>query len=206
MKLDPVEPENEQSGLPSSKYVSHSLVTTNLGTCISIVPRAWGEHAGFVLVKGAVAGKRSLVRIQSRCAYGEVFGSRQCDCGPQIDRACAEIKTAGAGIVFYLEQEGRSAGLLSKALAYREADRSGMRTFDFYEQAGIGADPRQYDVVVDVLKDLSVDRVTLMTGNLAKADALVAGGIDVEITPLNVELDPASLDYVLAKRNRGHLI
>ncbi len=108
------------------------------------------------------------------------------------------------GLLFYLEQEGRGAGLRPKAAAYEAAERSGADTFTVYEELGLTADPRKYEHVSDVLLAMSIRSVRLLTNNPRKVAALRARDIAVDIVPLVVETSEYAENYIASKRHRGH--
>ncbi|MEV0248696.1 GTP cyclohydrolase II [Nocardia sp. NPDC050712] len=165
-----------------------------------------GEQ-GFALVFGQVADD-CLVRIHSRCLYGESLFSDDCDCGPELDKALDLIQKAGRGVLIYLEQEGRGLGLIAKARGYRYAERTGSDTFTSYEALGYPADPRTYTVAARGLHALGLRSVQLLTNNPAKVEALVGSGIAVTTVPLRTRaLSKRARDYLEAKRRRrGHWI
>lgn len=136
------------------------------------------EH--LALVKGEVAGKQGvLVRMHSECLTGDVFGSRRCDCGEQLDKALQLISEAGAGVLIYLRQEGRGIGLLKKLQAYNLQDE-GMDTVDANVHLGHLADEREYDLAALILQDLNVASVNLLTNNPSKMNELSRLGINVQ--------------------------
>jgi len=136
------------------------------------------EHIAFV--KGDVAHKQGIpTRIHSECFTGDVFGSRRCDCGEQLDMALQLINEAGCGVLIYLRQEGRGIGLLKKLQAYNLQDQ-GLDTVDANIHLGHLADEREYDLAALILKDLKVDSVSLITNNPKKIDELVRLGVKVD--------------------------
>ncbi len=144
------------------------------------------EHIAFV--KGDVANKRGvLVRIHSECFTGDVFGSRRCDCGEQLDMALKLIDEAGCGILIYLRQEGRGIGLLKKLQAYNLQD-NGLDTVDANIHLGHLADEREYDLAALMLEDLKVKSIALMTNNPKKIEELVKLGVTVD-RRIAVEID-----------------
>ena len=156
----------------------------------------------------AVYGKvqdGSLVRIHSRCTYSEVFASRECDCGWQLRRS-RELLTRHGGVLIYLDQEGRGAGLRAKADAYRMNKEDGLDTFQAYEKLGLPADPRDYADSGQILKELSLASVRLLTNNPGKIEALEDAGITVVRVPLQAKPTPATVAYLQAKRLHGHLL
>ncbi|MGF6888101.1 GTP cyclohydrolase II [Nocardia sp. GAS34] len=161
---------------------------------------------GHLLVFGD-PGPDCLVRIHSRCLYGESLGSDDCDCGPELDKALDMIQDAGAGVLIYLEQEGRGAGLLAKARGYRHSEQYGADTFASYEALGYPADARSYTVAVEhlrvLLDDLGVRAIQLLTNNPDKARAVREAGIAVSVLPLaTAALSARASDYLEAKRRR----
>ena len=172
------------------------------------------EHVAMVLGDigngGIPAGDGSaeagiLVRVHSECLTGDVFGSRRCDCGTQLDAAMAAIAEQGLGVVLYLRgHEGRGIGLLSKLQAYELQD-AGADTVDANLELGLPVDAREYSVAAQVLRDLGVEAVRLLTNNPAKVAALSRHGFDVTRVPLPAQPTPDNLRYLTVKRDRmGH--
>lgn len=186
-------------------FATHWLDNDRLGRCLAMVPMSWDDDQGMIF---AVPGTGPpLVRIHSRCTYGDVFESRHCDCGAQLDAACKLIRSSPCGgMLIYLNQEGRAAGALVKAQAYAALDDRGIDTFEFFESIGQGADPRKYDEVVDALRSLALTRVDLLTNAPGKVRALHEAEIDVRRIPLIVESTEQAASYLSAKRRRGHLV
>jgi GTP cyclohydrolase II len=146
-----------------------------------------------------------LVRIHSKCMYSEVFASRECDCGWQLRRS-RELLTMSGGVLIYLDQEGRGAGLQVKADAYRLNHEYGLDTYQAYEQLGYPPDLRDYTDAVQFLKGLGLTSVTLLTNNPSKIEALVKAGIKVVHRPLRAKPTPTTLAYLEAKKRHGHLL
>jgi 3,4-dihydroxy 2-butanone 4-phosphate synthase/GTP cyclohydrolase II len=162
------------------------------------------EH--IALVHGDPGTEDVLVRIHSECLTGDVFGSRRCDCGPQLELSMTEITRAGAGIVVYLRgHEGRGIGLLHKLQAYALQD-SGSDTVDANLQLGFGEDERDYAAGAQILRDLGVTSARLLTNNPDKTTALEAYGVKVsERLPLVIAPTEDSLRYLQTKAERmGH--
>jgi 3,4-dihydroxy 2-butanone 4-phosphate synthase/GTP cyclohydrolase II len=161
------------------------------------------------LVLGDVAdGTDVLTRLHSECLTGDVFGSLRCDCGAQLDAAMAAISAEGRGVVLYLRgHEGRGVGLLSKLQAYELQD-AGADTVDANTELGLPVDAREYSAGAQMLADLGVRSVRLLTNNPAKISGLAAGGVDVTArVPLPAAVTPYNLRYLLTKRDRlGHQI
>ncbi|PRX98441.1 bifunctional 3,4-dihydroxy-2-butanone-4-phosphate synthase/GTP cyclohydrolase II [Allonocardiopsis opalescens] len=147
-----------------------------------------------------------LVRVHSECLTGDVFGSRRCDCGTQLDAAMAEIAREGRGVLVYARgHEGRGIGLLHKLRAYRLQD-GGADTVDANLEQGLPADARDYAAAAHILLDLGHDRVRLLTNNPDKAAALVDHGVKVaDRVPMPAVVTPENLRYLETKRDRfGH--
>jgi len=149
----------------------------------------------------------SLVRIHSECLTGDVFSSRRCDCGPQFEQALASMLQAGSGVLVYLHQEGRGIGLGNKLRAYELQD-AGLDTVDANLQLGFDVDSRNYRAGAQILKDLQLSEVVLMTNNPEKVEALNGFGVLVkERCPVIVETDSYNCSYLQAKQRRlGHLL
>ncbi|KQV76673.1 3,4-dihydroxy-2-butanone 4-phosphate synthase [Aeromicrobium sp. Root344] len=162
------------------------------------------EH--IALVYGDPGTEDVLTRIHSECLTGDVFGSRRCDCGPQLELSMTEITTAGAGIVVYLRgHEGRGIGLLHKLQAYALQD-AGTDTVDANLQLGFGEDERDYAAGAQILRDLGVTSARLLTNNPDKTIALEAYGVKIsERLPLRIAPNEDSLRYLQTKAERmGH--
>jgi 3,4-dihydroxy 2-butanone 4-phosphate synthase/GTP cyclohydrolase II len=162
------------------------------------------EH--IALVHGDPGTEDVLVRIHSECLTGDVFGSRRCDCGPQLELSMTEITAAGAGVVVYLRgHEGRGIGLLHKLQAYALQD-TGSDTVDANVQLGFGEDERDYAAGAQILRDLGITSVRLLTNNPDKTTAIEAYGVKVsERLPLLIAPTEDSLRYLQTKAERmGH--
>ncbi len=160
------------------------------------------------LVLGEVSdGPPALVRLHSECLTGDVLGSRRCDCGPQLAESLRRIGNEQRGALLYLRQEGRGIGLLEKIRAYALQD-TGLDTVDANLALGYPADLRDYGRAAEILADLGLHRVRLLTNNPAKAAGLTASGIEVvERVPLEIPAVPTNEAYLAAKRRRlGHLL
>ena len=164
------------------------------------------EHVA--LVTGDVAdGEPVLVRVHSQCLTGDVFGSSRCDCGIQLELALAKIAEVGRGVLLYLLQEGRGIGLLNKLRAYELQDH-GHDTVEANERLGFRADQRDYGVGAQILRDLGVRRMRLMTNNPGKYIALAGYGLEiVERVPLEIPPTETTREYLRVKREKlGHLL
>ncbi|QBE48732.1 3,4-dihydroxy-2-butanone-4-phosphate synthase [Leucobacter triazinivorans] len=155
--------------------------------------------------EGTMPGPEALVRVHSECITGEAFGSLKCECGPQLDAALRLVNERG-GIVIYLRgHEGRGIGLANKLRAY-QLQEQGLDTLDANLQLGLPADARDYSAAAEILADLGVDRVRLLTNNPDKVAQLRDHGIEItERVPLLVGVTEQNIGYLAAKRDRmGH--
>ncbi len=164
------------------------------------------EHVA--LVYGEAEGAPEvLVRMHSKCMTGDVFGSLRCDCGPQLHAAVERIVQEGRGVIVYLDQEGRGIGLLNKLRAYVIQD-AGADTVAANQRLGFGPDLREYGIGAQILRDLGLSTIRLMTNNPRKVVGLDAYGLElVERVPLEVTATRDNRDYLAAKRDKlGHLL
>jgi 3,4-dihydroxy 2-butanone 4-phosphate synthase/GTP cyclohydrolase II len=199
----------EHEVVPSVEHVAVAQLPTKFGEFAIHGYRARANGAGHVaLVRGDVDGAEDvLIRMHSQCATGDVFGSLRCDCGDQLEAALSEIDRAGRGILLYLAHEGRGIGLLNKLRAYA-LQEDGLDTVDANLKLGFTDDLRDYDVAADMLRDLGVQSVQLLTNNPAKLSALtehgmtVTGRVGIEVSPV-----AGNVEYLRTKRDRmGHLL
>jgi 3,4-dihydroxy 2-butanone 4-phosphate synthase/GTP cyclohydrolase II len=166
-----------------------------------------GKHH-LALVKGQVAdGKRVLVRVHSECLTGDVFGSLRCDCGEQLHTAMRRIEAEGRGVLLYMRQEGRGIGLPAKIHAYSLQDQ-GYDTVEANLKLGFKEDLREYGTGAQILKDLGLSSLRLMTNNPRKIVGLDAYGLNVvEQVPLEMPANAVNENYLRTKRDKlGHLL
>lgn len=182
---------------------AHSLNRGGFELRVRVKDVADERGVGHVLIFGELTDG-CLVRIHSRCLYGETLGADDCDCGPELALALELIKEAGGqGVLIYLEQEGRGAGLEVKAQGLHIGEETGADTFDAYRMLGHPEDARTYDHAAAALKDLGLRSVRLMTNNPDKVQAVENAGLVVKPIPLETEprSERAAL-YMAAKAKR----
>ena len=160
------------------------------------------------LVKGDVEGKEDiLVRVHSECLTGDVFHSRRCDCGEQLEQALARIEQDGEGVILYLAQEGRGIGLLNKLRAY-ELQEQGLDTVEANIELGFKADAREYGIGSQILADLGLTTIRVLTNNPKKISGISGFGLEVvSQEPLEVDPNDENREYLETKRDKlGHTI
>jgi 3,4-dihydroxy 2-butanone 4-phosphate synthase/GTP cyclohydrolase II len=160
------------------------------------------------LVYGDVAGKTGvLVRVHSECLTGDVFGSRRCDCGPQLHQAMRQVAEAGRGVIVYMRQEGRGIGLAPKIKAYKLQEQ-GFDTVEANQKLGYGMDLREYGLGAQILSDLGLRKIRLLTNNPKKIVGLEGYGLEIiEQVPIKVKANPHNERYLKVKREKmGHLL
>ncbi len=191
------------------KRVAESKLPTEYGEWRCIAYKAMtdpDEH--IAIVYGDVSGDDPvLVRVHSQCVTGDVFGSRRCDCGEQLALAMKMIAEAGKGVIVYMRQEGRGIGLHNKIKAYNLQD-GGMDTVEANEALGFPADRRDYGIGMQILVDLGLKNLRLLTNNPAKRAGLVGYGLQVvDRIPIQAVPNEHNLRYLETKRTKmGHIL
>ena len=166
-----------------------------------------GQHH-LALVRGKVAGEKNvLVRVHSECLTGDVFGSRRCDCGPQLHSAMSQVAAAGSGVILYMRQEGRGIGLAPKISAYKLQEQ-GLDTVEANEKLGFKMDLREYGLGAQILCDLGLKTIHLLTNNPRKIVGLEGYGLKItKQLPIKIKPNPHNERYLRTKREKlGHLL
>lgn len=188
---------------------AEARLPTKFGEFQIIGYRSLVSDEDFVVLTQGVFKPESpaLVRIHSQCLTGDVFGSIKCDCGQQIEAAMKLIAEEGCGAIVYQQQEGRGIGIINKIRAYALQDK-GANTIEANEWLGLDVDLRRYEQCAEILLDLGLNRVRLMSNNPEKIRALRNNGLEVvERVPLLIEYHQNLTRYLKTKRNQmGHLI
>lgn len=189
--------------------VAEALLPTEFGEFRIIGYRSLNSNEEFVaLVRGELRNDRpTLVRIHSQCLTGDVFGSTKCDCGQQLRTAMKMIEREGRGAIVYQQQEGRGIGILNKIRAYALQD-DGADTIEANEKLGLAVDLRCYEQCAEILRDLGLTRVRLMSNNPDKLRALEEAGLNiVERVSLAIPPADAARRYLRTKKEKmGHML
>jgi 3,4-dihydroxy 2-butanone 4-phosphate synthase/GTP cyclohydrolase II len=198
----------QQSGITVERVASAKLPTEVGDFRIAGYRSLISDEEFVVLYKGKLDGDTpTLVRIHSQCLTGDVFGSVKCDCGPQLRRAMEMIEAEGRGAIVYQQQEGRGIGIINKIRAYALQDE-GADTVEANEELGFAVDARDYQQCAEILFDLGLCKVRVISNNPDKLAALTAAGLDiVERIPLEVATEEESAYYLKTKKEKlGHLL
>ncbi|MDZ7270804.1 MAG: bifunctional 3,4-dihydroxy-2-butanone-4-phosphate synthase/GTP cyclohydrolase II [candidate division KSB1 bacterium] len=190
------------------KVVTTSFPTKYGRFVLHLYESAIDEHHHLAVVKGEVNTEEPvLVRVHSQCLTGDVFGSLRCDCGEQLEKALQAIEKEGRGVLLYMRQEGRGIGLANKLVAYR-LQELGRDTVEANEELGFKADLRDYGIGAQILRDLGIRKIRLLTNNPRKIIGLTGHGLEVvERVPIEVPPNPVNAAYLETKRDKlGHLI
>jgi 3,4-dihydroxy 2-butanone 4-phosphate synthase / GTP cyclohydrolase II len=189
--------------------VVDTVLPTAFGDFVAVGYRSLVDDKHHVaLVKGEVGGRPDvLVRVHSECLTGDVFHSLRCDCGEQLESALAMIEREGSGVLLYLSQEGRGIGLLNKLRAYKLQEQ-GFDTVDANLKLGLPADLRDYGIGAQILSDLGLTSIRILTNNPKKISALAGYGLSVtDQVPIEHAPNPHNEDYLRAKALRlGHML
>ncbi|WP_425422727.1 GTP cyclohydrolase II [Phaeodactylibacter xiamenensis] len=164
----------------------------------------WMPHLALIH-KDADPSGPILVRLHSECITGDLFGSKRCDCGEQLAEAL-RLAAENGGVVLYLRQEGRGIGIINKLKAYNLQDK-GMNTVDANIHLGLEVDARQYNIAIEMLQELGIDKINLLTNNPEKINAFDDAEIDVIArVPLIIKPQKENFDYLKTKQDEmGHL-
>jgi 3,4-dihydroxy 2-butanone 4-phosphate synthase/GTP cyclohydrolase II len=205
----PERQNHRRVSLSTVQRIAEAGLPTEFGDFQIIGYRSFTSSEEFIaLVKGALRPSRaSLVRIHSQCMTGDVFGSTRCDCGRQLQEAMRLIAAEGHGAIIYQQQEGRGIGIINKIRAYALQDE-GADTVEANEQLGLDVDSRRYEQCAEILLDLGLRKVRVLSNNPAKICALEQCGLEVvERVALEVQAQEAAMRYLRTKKEKmGHLI
>lgn len=206
--------ESNKRCLPKNREISvEKVAVANLPTSIGEFKIAGyrsltSSEEFVVLFKGEMKPEiPTLVRIHSQCLTGDVFGSIKCDCGPQLEAAMRLIEKEGRGAIVYQQQEGRGIGIINKIRAYALQD-DGADTVEANEKLGFEVDARHYEQCAEILFDLGLCKVRVMSNNPDKLKALENAGLQIiERVPIEIEAEAPAAHYLKIKKEKmGHLL
>ena len=190
------------------KRVTQTTIPTENGDFkVLVYESVVDKYHHLALVKGSPAKSGALVRVHSECLTGDVFGSKRCDCGEQLKLAMKMIERYGSGVILYMRQEGRGIGLANKLKAYRLQDK-GLDTVEANEALGFKPDIRDYGIGAQILADLGLSKIRLLTNNPKKIVGLEGYGLKViERVPLVVKPSKSNKRYLKTKKEKlGHMV
>jgi 3,4-dihydroxy 2-butanone 4-phosphate synthase/GTP cyclohydrolase II len=189
---------------------TETKLPTVFGDFVAVGYRSLVDNKHHVaLVKGEVAGREDvLVRVHSECLTGDVFHSLRCDCGEQLESALSMIEHEGEGVLLYLSQEGRGIGLLNKLRAYKLQEEEGLDTVDANLRLGLPADLRDYGIGAQILADLGLTSIRILTNNPKKIAGMAGYGLSVsDQLPIQHVPNEHNEAYLRAKRDKlGHTL
>lgn len=205
LKLHPL-PKTE--AVPSVKKTATAMLPTKYGIFqIHIYKSILDNREHVVLVKGDLKKQPVLTRIHSKCFTGDTFFSLKCDCGEQLSTSMEMVEKKGAGVLIYLDQEGRGIGLSQKILAYALQEK-GFDTVEANHELGLPTDSRDYVVAAEILRDLKIKKITLLTNNPDKIEQMKKNGITI-VEQITVETIPnkTNRSYLVVKKQKlGHTL
>ena len=199
---------NRHQRQPVRRVASARLPTEFGAFDIHVFESRGAAETHVALVRGQLGdGSDVLARVHSSCVTGDIFRSARCDCGPQLHEALGRIADEGRGVLIYLNQEGRGIGLANKIRAYKLQDE-GADTVEANERLGFAADLRDYRAALEMLRDLGVRSVRLMSNNPKKLEGLAGDGLAVnERLPIEIAATAATQHYLRTKKHKlGHIL